>query len=155
MLEEPLVSTGRVAFERPARIAWEIEGDSPMRVVLDGDRVSIPGMNGEDARAMLAPDTLVPQLGALFTGNLEALDDRFEVTAACAEQAADISLAPRSPELAMAVASLALELVGPDLFVRRIRMTNGVGDSLEIELVDVERNVDIPAAAFSVDGDEQ
>lgn len=156
LLAEPLASSGRVAFERPDRIAWEIDGATPMRVILDGERIWIPGMSGaEDAGTAFGPSRLVRRLGALFSGDLDAVGDTFHVTATCAAQRADVSLRPRTPELATAVSSLTLALAGPHLLVRRISMTNGVGDSLEIELTDVKRNVAIPSSLFSIGGDRR
>jgi len=150
LLEEPLESSGRLAFERPDRIAWRIDEPTPMRVIVDGDRVSIPGLaTDEEVAAAIGPAALVRRLGALFTGNVAELADAFDVTATCREDAAAVTLSPLTAELAVTVSSLTLELSGPELFVRGIRMTNGVGDSLELRLQDFERNATIPESAFS------
>ena len=150
LLEEPLESTGRLTFQRPNRIAWRIEEPTAIRVIIDGDHMSIPGIATDDTiAATIGPTALLRRLGALFTGNIEALADAFDVTATCREDAADVVLSALTPELEMSVSSLTLELAGPELFVRSIRMTNGVGDSLELQLHDVERNATIADAAFS------
>ena len=38
MLKEPLISTGKFAYEKPDHIYWEIEKPSPMGFVLQGDK---------------------------------------------------------------------------------------------------------------------
>jgi outer membrane lipoprotein-sorting protein len=152
LLEQPLESTGRLTFKRPNRIAWRIEEPTALRVIIDGDRLSIPGIATDDAiPAAIGPSALLRRLGAVFTGNIEALTDAFDVTASCHENSADVMLSALTPELEISVSSLALELAGPELFVQSIRMTNGVGDSLELRLHDVERNATIPDTAFSTD----
>ena len=153
LIEEPLVSEGRLAFKRPDRILWEIDQPEPVRIVIDGDGLHVPGLSDDERRALerASAGQLVRQLGAIFAGDVAALRGGFEASATEGGGAIVVELVPRDDSLRTAIAKMELRFARPELLVRSIRLENSLGDRLEIRLEDVERNADVPDSAFSVE----
>jgi outer membrane lipoprotein-sorting protein len=152
LLDEPLVSSGRFAFKRPDRILLKMEQPQPLTVTIAGREVHIPNLPKRERQALgMAPmASMFTQLGAVFTGSMQALEQGFEVAAVEEDSAIQVALVPRQERWKRMFRSIQLRFTGPQLLVQKIRLDEALGDNLEITLSDVRYNVDIPDATFAV-----
>ena len=97
LLDEPLVSRGRFAFKRPDRVRLSIATPQPATVVINGRDVHIPGITERDraAFAMTPMAALFTQLGAIFAGSMQTLQESFQVSARAADSGIEMRLQPR------------------------------------------------------------
>ena len=152
LLDEPLVSTGRVIFRRPDRMLLKIEQPQPLTVTIQGRDVQIPNLPERERQALgMAPmAAMFTQLNAIFTGSMQALEQEFEVVAAEEDLAIQVDLVPRQAAWKRMFRSIHLRFAGPELAAQKIRLDDALGDSLEITLRDVQRNIDIPDSMFDL-----
>ena len=155
LLAEPLVSRGRFLFKRPDRIAWKVEEPQAVTIIIDGHGIHVPGMTAQDrqALALLPANALSSQLGALFSGSTSALEGEFVVTARDDAGAVRVHLVPRREETKRLFRAVDLLFPAPFRFVQQIALEDTVGDRVEIGLEEVQVNVDVPDAAFVVEGE--
>jgi outer membrane lipoprotein-sorting protein len=151
LLDEPLVSSGRFFFKSPDRMLLRIEHPQPATVVIRGQDVEIPGLPEEARRALSAAPVaaMFTQLGAAFTGAGHALQSTFAVSAHAEGGEIHLHLQPRTDRWKEVFRSIDVRFAGPELLVQSIRLDDDLGDSLEITLRDVKRNVDVPDALFA------
>lgn len=153
LMDEPLVSSGRVLFKRPDRILLKIEQPEPLTVAITGRSVHIPNVPDHDQQAlgMAQLAAMFAPLSAIFTGSEQILKESFDVTAREDDQSAiQVDLLPRDASAKRMFRNIQLRFTGPELVAQTIRLDDGLGDNLEITLRDVQRNVDLPDALFSV-----
>jgi outer membrane lipoprotein-sorting protein len=152
LLDQPLVSTGRFAFQRPDRMRLEIETPRAAVIVINGRQISIPGLSAADQQQLaLTPMTaMFTELGAMFGGSAGALQQHFEVSATPAGDAIEVTLRPTVPEWQRLFRTIALRFAGPDLLISSMQLDDALGDQLEIAMSDVQRNQNIPSTLFDV-----
>jgi outer membrane lipoprotein-sorting protein len=150
LLDEPLVSTGRFFFARPDRMRLEIETPHQSTIVINGRRVSIPGLQQRDSEALAASPmaAMFIELGALFTGSTKALDTRFAVEATSVGDGVDLTLTPTVPAWKDLFKTIELRFSGEPLTIGAMRLDDALGDRLAIEMRDVERNPTLPDSLF-------
>lgn len=152
LLDEPLVSRGRMSFQRPDRMRLEITEPVQAVVLINGREVKIPGISEKDAKAMsMGPVAgMFTQLGALFSGDTAALQKGFDVTARAnaAGDGVDVVLVPREESWRKLFRHIDLHFTGSDMLAREIRLEDGFGDHLEVKLENVQRNVALPSDQF-------
>jgi len=152
LLDEPLVSTGRFVFKRPDRMRLEIETPRAAIIVINGRQVSIPGLSPSDQQQLaLTPMTaMFTELGAMFAGSTSGLHKSFEVSAAPADGAIEVTLSPTVPDWQRLFRTIALRFAGPDLVISSMRLDDALGDRLDIAMSDVRRNQDVPDSLFAI-----
>ncbi len=154
LLDEPLTSTGRFVFKRPDRIRLQIDKPQPALIVINGHDVQMPNLPERERKALaMAPvATMFQQLGAIFTGNTQALQEGFEVSAAAVAgadpPAIAVDLQPRLAAWQQMFRTIHIRFAGAHWMAQEIRLENGLGDRLEISLRNVQRNTDVPDAIF-------
>lgn len=150
LLDEPLESTGWFLFKRPDRVRWETETPERMTVVISGRQVYVPNLpeNEWQALATVPFTTMLSRLGALFTGELKALEQSFEITAGDGDSAIRVQLVPRDEAWQQSLRRIDLTFAGPEVIISSIRLQNALGDSVEVRLEEVVRNVDVPDSLF-------
>lgn len=136
-LTEPLRSTGRLLYRRPAHLEKITEGQDPESLVVDGNRLVIT--EGQDPPRVV--DLAAhPEAGAAvdairgpLSGDLAALRRSFAVTATGTPVAWRLVLVPTDPAAARLLARV--EVDGADNTPRAvlIRQANGDEDRLLIE----------------------
>lgn len=157
LLSEPLVATGRFAFKRPDRILWEIEQPDKATVIINGGQLVIPGLAEKERQALatLPVATALSQIGALFTGDVQALRDTFDATASADSDAIQVHLVPREQAAQGMFSRIDLAFAAPRLTLRSIRLENRLGDRVEVALDDVVVNAALPDALFAVPPSDQ
>jgi outer membrane lipoprotein-sorting protein len=152
LLDEPIVSSGRFVFKRPDRVRLQIEKPHPATVIINGHDIHIPNLPERERQALaMAPvEAMFTQLGAMFTGSMQTLQAGFEVTAHDTGASIEVTLLPRQASVQQMFREIDLGFSGAELFATQIRLADALGDSLEITLHDVQRNVEVPDSAFDV-----
>jgi outer membrane lipoprotein-sorting protein len=152
LLDAPLISTGRFRFKRPDKVRLDIDSPQPATVLIDGRNVTIPGVSPADMQGMAAtPMTaMFSELGALLGGQLAQASAHFRIEASAAPgDGVAVELTPTLPEWQKLYRSIGLTFAGQPLVIRSMRLDDALGDRLEIDLRDVQRNADLPDAIFS------
>ncbi|MEO8603682.1 MAG: outer membrane lipoprotein carrier protein LolA [bacterium] len=152
LLNEPLVSTGRFRFKRPDKVRLDIEAPHAATVLIDGRKVSLPGVSAADMQGMAStPITaMFTELGALLGGQLNTAPAHFQVEARAADgDGVAVTLTPTLPDWQRLFRTIGLSFAGQPLVIRSLRLDDTLGDRLEIEMRDVQRNVELPDAIFS------
>lgn len=145
LLAEPLVSTGRFAFERPDRVRWEMVAPEPLIVEIAGGelRAGPPGAVAEvDAGPAVG---LFRDLGGIFTGAPGYADgQRFALAPGTAGPWSFV-LTPRDPSVARVIRTIVIELDPVSGGPHRVTIAENGGDRTEIELLDptVERDATV------------
>jgi len=151
LLDDPLVSHGRMFFRRPDHVRLELIDPVQSTIVVRGRYVYIPGLPAAGVgTASLAPAAaMFMQLGAVFTGALDELHKNFEITAErSADNAVTVALVPKQQSERSVFRRMQVRFAGPDLVARKIQLDDALGDRLEVTLEDVERNADLPDSLF-------
>jgi len=152
LLDEPLVSSGRFVFKRPDRMVLNIEQPQRTSVVIKGQDVQIPNLPEHERQALgMAPiAAMFTQLGAIFTGSMSVLRQGFDVAAHEEDATIRVYLVPRQAAWKQMFQTIDICFGGPDLLAQEVRLVDALGDSLEITLRSVQRNVDVPDSTFDL-----
>jgi outer membrane lipoprotein-sorting protein len=152
LLDEPLVSTGRLAFKKPDRLLLEMDSPRPLKVVVNGTRIWIPGLDAEAQKALAsAPTVMLNRLQAIFAGDLAALEQSFDVRASEDDAGIAVALQARDERMFNTVQTMDLRFARPDLLLHEIRIRNALGDTLDIVLGDIQKNPVLPESSFAID----
>jgi outer membrane lipoprotein-sorting protein len=153
LLKTPLVSTGTLAFERPDRLRWEVNGAAASVFVVRGESVAarMPGVQ-QVTRVDLAQQ---PQLAGLVSGltvwlaaDSEALARSYTVQL---ESDRLVTLTPKDPMLLRAVSKLTLHIAPSRDHVSSVELLEPDGDRTTITLSNVDLVSPIPATLFAID----
>jgi outer membrane lipoprotein-sorting protein len=152
LLDEPVVSTGHLAFKKPDRLLLEMDSPRPLKVIVNGTRISVPGLDAEAEKALAAaPTTMLSRLQAIFTGDLAVLEQSFEVRASEDERGVAVALQARDARMFNTVQAMELRFARPGLLLHEIRIRNALGDELDIVLDDVQKNPELSESMFAID----
>jgi hypothetical protein len=148
LLRAPLKSEGTLYYARPDRIARRVEQPTASTWVLRGDQLFLSGPDGVHSMDLTTQPALRPLIEALrlvFTGDLVALRDRFEVDFDASTSPAGtwrLQLVPRPGPLRELVT--AIEVTGVDGILSTLRVLEVGGDETVNRFSDVD-----PARHFS------
>jgi outer membrane lipoprotein-sorting protein len=150
LLDEPLVSTGRIRFRRPDHVRLDLETPQAATILIAARSVTVPGLAPSEQRAMEGSPmaSMFTELGALFAGSLERAPAHFDVAARADGDAVRVTLSPTAPDYQRLFRTIALRFAGPEMIIQSMRLDDALGDRLEVELRDVRRNVELPDAVF-------
>ena len=132
MLEEPLVSEGRMFYQRPDRIHQAIEKPSVQKVTISGGKITIehPGLKHRetlDLTANQTAETIVRSILEVMSGKVTVLADKYECTVIERKDRLDLDLKPRLEPLSKLIARIEVTLSN-DLTVRTVKLTETGGD---------------------------
>jgi len=136
VLNQPLISRGRLVYQRPSYIAKITTGAEPETLIADGDRVSVT-IGGGAARVL--PLASVPAVAGLvdgirsaLAGDLPALQRAYRVTSQGDLRDWRLILAPLAQPVATVVRSVTIE--GTDTDVRAVQIVQANGDEQDMTL---------------------
>ena len=152
LLDEPLVSTGRLVFKAPDQVLWQVETPQAATVLIRGREVHIPNLPERDRQALaMAPvGNMFAELGRLFAGSLQGLEASFAADASDEGDAVRVTLVPRKESWQRAFRVMTIRFAEPELLARDIQLEDALGDRLQITLSNVVRNGDVPDSIFAV-----
>ena len=152
LLSRPLVSSGRIRFERPSSLRWETTSPSTSVMVMSGTQLwmHVPDLGAPQELNMSDDprvESLVRGLLVWLDGDLESVKKNYTLTFVDGPPAV-ATLVPRDETLRGTISSLELTLA-PDLrWVQRVAITEPDGDTTVLTLSDVTTPEDIPNDVF-------
>ncbi|MFH1469545.1 MAG: outer membrane lipoprotein carrier protein LolA [Pseudomonadota bacterium] len=162
LLAQPLVSTGTLRFQRPDRLAWQVESPGRSLMVMDGSKVGMwyPDLDVREEIDLSGDPDAARLVGAMMVwlaGDLSAVAQSYRVAWSQAAPAGAPTgtlhaavLTPRDATMAALVSELDLFLGGEPLRVLAVTMREPDGDRVEITMRDVRLDPELPAGAFSL-----
>lgn len=135
LLQEPLVSTGRVRFELPDGLRWEVIEPEPLVVDTRGGRLRTgpPGELREVPTSALGPFAALPGgFSGVFGATSEEITAAFEVSGSSSP--GSFRLTPKDRRLARALEAIDLVLAPETGVPRRVVLHEAGGDRSEIEI---------------------
>jgi hypothetical protein len=139
LLEAPLVSEGILYFIPPARMARITTHPGASTLVIDGGRLSIrrAGQRRRSGRELRGP-RMVENFVVLFSGDLAALRDRYQVGFSAEDLRWRMQLVPKAAPLSQFLASVELRGRGPELEQMVVREADGDLTTTRFERVEAD-----------------
>lgn len=135
-LAQPLLSWGRLSYQRPARMEKVTTGPQPEQLVVDGSRLVLT--EGQDPPRAVDLDS-VPELRALvdtvrgtLSGDLPSLRRSFDLAVSGTAAGWRMVLTPRDPRVAKLVARVVIDGAGSNPLTITTTQANGDTDRLSI-----------------------
>lgn len=164
LMTEPIVGRGRFALRHVAcppnaekercpdgktpEILWQSE-DPPLRLVIRADGVELPPEVAREAgEGSKALTSALQQVGSLLSGSVAGVARIGEVEAQPSPAGISVHLVPRQAAVRELFSAVDLEFVAPHLVLQSIRISESLGDRLEITFSEIHRNDEIAEAAF-------
>jgi len=142
MLNEPLDSSGTLAYVAPDKLEKNTLLPKPERVTVDGDTLTLSQSGERASRTVSLRDT--PELGAFvesiratLAGDLPALQRYYNVTVQGSLQAWQMTLEPKERRLREMVKWI--RITGRDASIRSIDSEEADGDRSEMTIVETGR----------------
>jgi hypothetical protein len=141
LLEAPLVSEGMLYFIPPARMARITSRPGISALVIDGGRLSYTdaaGVSDVDLAGNRVARTLVENFVVLFSGDLVALRERYDVAFSAQGTHWRMRLSPKAPPLSRFIASIELRGVGPAFEEMAVREADGDRTTTRFQRVETD-----------------
>jgi len=142
MLNEPLDSSGTLAYVAPDKLQKNTLLPKPERVAVDGDKLTIEQSGEPGSRTVSLRDA--PELGAFvesiratLAGDLPALQRHYNVTVEGSLEAWQMTLEPKERRLREMVKWI--RITGRDASIRSIDSEEADGDRSEMTIVETGR----------------
>ncbi len=146
-LGRSMTAKGTVAFKRPGRMRWELEGDEKQTIVSDGETIWF--YQPEDEQVLKAPLDSVFRSAtpvSFLTGVGKIADD---FSASVTERNPDSIVLRLDPKRANGDMGRLDLVVDPDQFdIREARVTDPVGNLTVLRFSNLRRNLGVPAEEF-------
>ena len=137
VLREPIETQGRLYFVPPGRMRRELHVPVQSRLIIDGSRVRMEEGGGvRDLSDSPMARAFVENFVVLWSGDLEALEERYQVSFEATGSDWEMTLVPRDPNMRRAIDSIVLR--GSSESLREIETREVDGDRTLTTLQDVE-----------------
>jgi len=157
ILSMPIESTGRLAFSRPARLMWRVDTPATSIFVMTQGKMGMAypelGVRQEidlskDADAM----RLVEAMMVWMDGDYDAVTENYSVSWSPQEDGtAQATLTPTNERLKPMISTITLGIsAGPGHHVQRVVIVEPDEDRVEIDLVDIQIDPNLPADTFEL-----
>jgi outer membrane lipoprotein-sorting protein len=151
LLTRPLVARGKVAVERPSRIALTYTEPDERRVIIDGNRMTVswPSRRVFQTKDIGASQRRVQKY--FVNGTPDELRSHFDVSAReTAAGAYVITMVPTRRQIKEGLSRLELAIDPATLLLSAMTMTFPNGDTKQMTFTDVRPNVPIDQSIFKV-----
>jgi outer membrane lipoprotein-sorting protein len=154
MLTRPLVASGTVAVERPARVVLHYLQPEPRDVLIDGDRLTVswPGRGIRDVTNIAGANRRIQKY--FIDSDPKELRDSFEISSRIADdrpRTYRLTMSPKRKQIREGLSGLELWLDQSSLLLAAMRMTFPNGDTKLMVLEDVMANPPIDPKVFTID----
>jgi outer membrane lipoprotein-sorting protein len=154
LLTRPLVASGTVAVERPARVVLHYLLPEPRDVLIDGDRLTVswPGRGIRDVTNIASANRRIQKY--FIDSNPAELRDSFDIVSQKADDRPKtyrLTMTPKRKQIREGLSGLELWLDQTSLLLAAMRMTFPNGDTKLMELDDVVANPPIEPGVFTID----
>ena len=159
LLTEPIETRGRLYFVPPDRMLRESHAPVKSRLVVDGDRVRMeqPGRVMDLSESAMARG-FVENFVVLWSGDLEALRERYQVRFGANASGWEMTLQPRDPTLRRVIETISLRGSSETLQEIETREVDGDRTLMILETVDRDHVFEVdeleklfPAAVLPAD----
>jgi outer membrane lipoprotein-sorting protein len=153
LLTKPLVASGTVVVERPARVALRYTMPDERTVIIDGDRMTIswPSAKIRSTRDIGATQRRIQKY--FVDGSPRELRSHFDVTAREAQDRPGtylVQMVPKRKQIQEGITRLELWLDRGTLLLAAMRMTFPAGDTKLMTFTDVKPNVPVDPSMFLI-----
>lgn len=154
MLNEKVVSTGRMYYQSPDRLRWEYLKPYRYSFLLNGNKITIKSGSRTDAidvdRNKMFREIVRVMMNTVVG---KCLADSRDFTAAVTGDAAVwiVTLTPRKGTLKQMFRSVVLRFDRTTQRVTQVEMIELKGDRTVIELTNIKSNIPIDASVFEID----
>lgn len=154
MLNEKVVSTGRMYYQSPDRLCWEYLKPYGYSFLLNGNKITIKSGSHTDAidvdRNKMFREIVRVMMNTVVG---KCLTDSRDFTAAVTGDAAVwiVTLTPRKGTLKQMFRSVVLRFDRTTQRVTQVEMIEPKGDRTVIELTNIKSNISIDASVFAID----
>jgi outer membrane lipoprotein carrier protein len=149
LLNKPIVTSGKVAFQAPNKFRREVTGKSPSVMVSNGHDLWIyyPNFKSAEHYSLGKRSPVDAAIATINTAlNLENVENTFAITGAKIDNRYELELAPRAPSMKRMFDKFALRL-NKDFLADRTEMRQANGDLVVTTYANQSR-APIPAATF-------
>ena len=132
LMNNPIVTSGKVWFQAPNKFKREVTGNSPSIMISDGQQLWIyyPKFKSAEHYSLGKHSPLDAAMAALNTAlNLENVETTFHITGDHAAQGYDLELLPRSPSMKRVFQRFQIH-INNDLVAERTEMLQPNGDRI-------------------------
>jgi len=149
LLEEPLVSRGRLHYQQPDRLHYQVDSPGRQEIVVAGDRVRVSQADLQRSRSLdlgasEIARAVVTSLIRVLGGQLDRLEADYRCVSRRLGDGWEVRLAPRGPPLDRAVRGIEVR-IATDGGLREVRVRETSGDSSRMTLEDLRLNVPFTA----------
>jgi outer membrane lipoprotein carrier protein len=149
LMKNPILSSGKVWFQRPNKFRREVKGSSPSLTVSDGRQLWIyyPNFKSAERYPLGKGSPLDSTVAAINSSlNLEDVENTFQIAAAKIENGYELRLMPRTPSMKRVFQKLDLR-INDQLRVERTDMLLPNGDRIVTRYSNQTREP-VPASMF-------
>ena len=149
LMKNPILSSGKVWFQRPNKFRREVKGSSPSLTVSDGRQLWIyyPNFKSAERYPLGKGSPLDSTVAAINSSlNLEDVENTFQIAAAKIENRYELRLMPRAPSMKRVFQKLDLR-INDQLRVERTDMLLPNGDRIVTRYSNQTREP-VPASMF-------
>jgi outer membrane lipoprotein carrier protein len=149
LMNQPIVTSGKVWFQAPRKFRREVTGNSPSVMVSDGQQLWIyyPKFKSAEHYSLGKHSPLDAAMAALNTAlNLENVESTFHITGERVAQGYDLELLPRGPSMKRLFQRFQIH-INSDLLAERTEMLQPNGDRIVTAYSNQNRN-SIPDSMF-------
>ena len=149
-LSEPIRTQGRLLFEKPGRVVWEVTAPFKAAVVYDGQTAAryLADAQGHWIRQTEGPDPVLgetmQQLQMWLTGQALTSEETYELTFDPGPPF-KVRLVPKNPELRKFISSVEMTFEENLDVVRILVLTERSGDATQITFDQISVNQPLPA----------
>ena len=132
LLDEPIVSSGKVWSQSPNKFRREVKGNSPSVMISDGQQFWIyyPKFNSAEHYSLIRRSPLNAALAAINTAlNLENVENTFHISGTKIEAGYELELLPKTPSMRRIFQRLDIR-INNELSVMRTDMLQPNGDRI-------------------------
>ena len=149
LLTRPLVASGTVAVERPARVALRYTSPDERLVLIDRERMTMlwPSRGVRQTRDIGAAQKRVQKY--FIDGTPDELRSHFQITASAAGAGYRIVMVPKRKQMQEGLRQLELTVDGATLLMAGMKMTFPNGDVKEMTFTGVRQNPPLDESIFN------
>lgn len=151
-LQQPLTSTGKFSFQRPARMRWQVDSPAPMVAVADKKNVRILESGQErpaDMRDREVYGAITEMIDGIVSGRLmsgQGMRTEYYRTST----GLLVDLVPVDGRIAKRMKGIRLLFDTKDLLLRELRMEQANGDHTVTRFTGARAGADLPANTFQL-----
>ncbi len=149
LLDEPIVSDGRISFQTPNKFRVELKGNTPSMTISDGQQLWIyyPKFKSAEHYSLVRHSPLDAAIAAIMAGlSLQNLESTYHIVGSKQGDNVILELSPRVPSLKRIFQRLELTL-DSNLHVTRTDMSQANGDRIVTTYTN-QQSAAIPATTF-------